>query len=73
MKKVGSRIQVYRGSALATSGGLRKSDLKLNSKKKVVSKKASAVSQRKSNLKGFLIRKRSTRVRKKPKRYGYKD
>ena len=68
MKKIGSRIAVFRGKAQKTSGGLQKTDL-MKKKGKIISKKASAVATKKSNLKDFLIRSGKRRKRKKPKRY----
>ena len=38
-KKVGSRRQVFNGSAEKTSGGLKKSDLLLNKNGRIVSKR----------------------------------
>ena len=57
MKKVGSRLEVWKGKAARTSGGLTKGQLTVNKRKKIVSKKASGVAHRKSNLKGFLASK----------------
>ena len=64
MKKVGSRLEVWKGKAARTSGGLTKGQLTVNKRKKIVSKKASGVAHRKSNLKGFLASKAAA----KPKR-----
>ena len=41
MKKTGTRLQVMRGTAKKTSGGLRKKDLIYNKRGKIVSKKKS--------------------------------
>ena len=41
MQRVGSRLQVMRGSAKMTGGGLRKKDLTINRQGKIVSKKLS--------------------------------
>jgi hypothetical protein len=41
MKSEGSRAKVYHGTATHTSGGLTKSDLKLNKRGEIVSIKAS--------------------------------
>ena len=46
IKTIGSRDDVYSGKAKKTSGGLTKDMLCLNSKGKVVSKKASAAGRR---------------------------
>ena len=50
MQTVGSRAKVMHGTALKTSGGLRKRDLKYNKSGKIVSKKASASAKRCNNL-----------------------
>lgn len=47
MPAVGSRIQVYYGTAKHTSGGLTKGDLKKNPAGRIVSVKVSAASARK--------------------------
>ena len=65
-----SKLQVWRGKAKSTPGGLQKKDIMKNKKGKLVSRKQSAAAKRKSNLKHFLIRPRSTRARKKVKRLG---
>jgi hypothetical protein len=49
-KMYGSKLQVYRGKRTKTSGGLKKSDLKKNSRGRIVSKKASAAARRTNNL-----------------------
>ena len=68
MKKVGTRLQVYRGKAERTSGGLRKNDLKLNAKKKIVSVKKSNWAKGGANpLKSFLLRPGKRRKKKKAK------
>ena len=54
--RVGSKIQVYRGHALETAGGLKKSDLMRNKRGKIVSKKKYLLAKRHSNL-PELIRK----------------
>ena len=61
----GSKLLVWRGKATQTPGGLRKADITKNKKGKLVSKKASAAAKKKSNLRGFLIRPRGKRKRKK--------
>ena len=68
MKKVGTRLQVYRGKAERTSGGLKKSDLKLNQRKKLVSVKKSNKAKTGANpLKNFLLRSGKRRKKKKAK------
>ena len=62
MKKLGTRIQVYRGKAEHTRGCLTKSQLTLNKRKKIVSKKASESAKRKSNLKQFLVSKKTPKL-----------
>ena len=46
----GTRIQVWRGTATQTRGGLTKKQLTKNRYGKLVSKKASAAAKKKSNL-----------------------
>jgi hypothetical protein len=46
MQAVGSRIQVYHGTAAHTSGGLTKKDLFMNKRGRIVSKKASAAGKK---------------------------
>ena len=43
---IGSRAAVFHGNAEKTSGGLRKSDLKLNKGGEIVSKKSSALAKK---------------------------
>ena len=50
MRKRGSRVQVMRGNALRTPGGLRKKDLKYNKHRRIVSKKRSARAKRENRL-----------------------
>ena len=69
MVSVGTKLQVWNGSRDRTPGGLSKKDLTTNKHGKVVSKKAQAAAKKKSNLKHYIIRPRSTRTRKKPVRY----
>ena len=45
-KNIGNREEVFNGSAMQTSGGLRKKDLMLNSKGMIVSRAKSESSQR---------------------------
>ena len=52
MKKIGSRIEVMHGKAIQTGGGLRKSDLKLNSSGGIVSVRASDAAKKTNNLVG---------------------
>ena len=42
-KKIGSKIEVWRGTAQRTSGGLTKNDLTKNKRGKIVSKKKQAI------------------------------
>ena len=55
-KTVGSKLEVYRGKASHTSGGLEKDDLIKNKQGKVVSKKKHEVGMTtgKANLDGYL-------------------
>ena len=55
----GTRIQVWRGTAKKTRGGLTKAQLKKNKYGKLVSKKASAAAKKKSNLPGVSKKKKS--------------
>ena len=55
--KIGSRLQVYRGTRAQTSGGLKKSDLAKSKNGKIVSKRKQGIAKRKSNLKGYLQKK----------------
>ena len=50
MKTVGSRAQVMHGTALMTSGGLKKSNLKYNKNNKIVSKRKSASAKKNNRL-----------------------
>ena len=63
MKRTGTKTQVYRGTRLRTPGNLKKSDLMKNKFGKIVSKKASSLAKRKSNLGRYL----STKSKPKPK------
>ena len=69
MVGTGTRLQVWKGDKHQTSDGLKKSDIKKNKAGRLVSKKVSNRAKQNSNLKGFLIRPRGTRKRRKPKRY----
>ena len=55
MKLVGSRLQVYKGTATRTSGGLKKKDLATNRSGKIVSKRKQMLAKQKSNLKSLLV------------------
>ena len=50
MRTFGSRAEVYHGSALKTTGGLRKKDLIKNKRGRIVSKKMAALARRKKHL-----------------------
>lgn len=50
MQRVGSRLQVMRGSAKMTGGGLRKKDLTINRQGKIVSKKLSKIAKNRYQL-----------------------
>ena len=65
MKKQGSRLAVYRGKALKTTGGLTKSMLSKSKFGKIVSKKKQQQAKQKSNLKGFLQGKKARKLHKK--------
>jgi hypothetical protein len=70
MKKRGSRIQVFRGRAQQTSGGLKKGSLRKNAKGKIVSVKKSNFARSAQNplrKQHFLLKAGKRRVRKKPK------
>jgi hypothetical protein len=72
MNKVGTRIQVMKGTAKQTGGGLKKKDLTYNKHGKIISKKASAIAkkkmkgggqvggeqQRSTNVGEFIVRQR---------------
>ena len=62
---VGTKTQVYRGSRDRTPGNLKRADLTKNKFGKVVSRKASSLAKKKSNLGSYLSRK--TTVKAKPK------
>ena len=59
MKTVGDRRQVWLGQAAKTKHGLTRSDMKLNKKGKLVSKKLSQWAKKKSNLGKHLEKKRA--------------
>ena len=50
MKTVGSRVEVFHGTAKHTAGGLTKSDLQKNKQGHIVSKRQSASAKRNKNL-----------------------
>lgn len=57
MKTVGSKREVYNGTADHTAGGLKKADLKENRHGKVVSRKQSAAAARRfPMMKAALLR-----------------
>jgi hypothetical protein len=65
MKKIGSRLAVFRGKAQQTSGGLKRSDLFKNSHGKIVSLAKSKIAKSNRNpLKNFLLRSGRRRKRK---------
>jgi len=49
-KTIGTRAEVFHGTADHTSGGLKKNDLKLNDRGRIVSKKASATASKINRL-----------------------
>ena len=55
MKKLGSRLQVFRGTAVQTSGGLKKNQLAKNPKGRIVSRKKQQQAKQKSNLGNYLV------------------
>ena len=58
-KTIGTRAEVYHGNAKHTTGGLVKSDLKLNKRGEIVSVKASNVAKKNNQLEksGFKTKK----------------
>ena len=54
MGKVGSRAQVFHGTVMKTSGGLKKSDLKKNKFGRIVSRKQSALAKKRYNSSSAL-------------------
>jgi hypothetical protein len=50
VKATGTRLEVFRGNARHTSGGLKKADLIQNGAGKLVSKNASAAAKKNNNL-----------------------
>ena len=59
MKTEGTRAEVFHGTATHTSGGLMKSDLKLNKRGEIVSIKASNKAKKNNQLvkSGFVTKK----------------
>ena len=49
MSSVGSRAQVYHGTAMYTSGGLTKKDLTMSKRGEIVSKRKQTLAKKKSN------------------------
>ena len=58
--QVGSRLEVWNGTKSKTSGGLVKSDLKMNSKGKIVSKKVSEQATKRNLKRKKVKRKKKT-------------
>ena len=57
MKKYGTRLQVFKGKAEKTKGGLSKNQLRKNARGRIVSRKKSDFAKGVNNpLKKFLIR-----------------
>lgn len=55
--KIGSRIQVFRGNASKTVGGLKKEDLMRNQKtRRIVSRRKSQLAKKQNRLGGYLRR-----------------
>ena len=69
-KKFGNKLEVWKGLALQTSGGITKDGLKYNSKGDIVYKKASNAAKKKSNLSGFIHNAKKTpgEFKKQPKK-----
>ena len=53
-ERIGTKLAVFRGTAMCTSGGLKKSDLMKNKRNKIVSKKKHNLAKRHSNLPELL-------------------
>ena len=66
--KIGSRLQVFKGTADRTSGNLRKKDLVRNKAGKIVSKRKQSLAKKQSNLKGFLVGKPAPKQVPKPQK-----
>ena len=63
-KKYGTRLEVWRGNAQMTTGGLTKNKLTKNVNGKIVSKTKSTQMKRKSNLGDNLIKKKGRQTRR---------
>lgn len=61
MPSVGSRAQVYNGTALRTAGGLTRADLFQDKYGRIRSKRASSAAKRNKNLGGHQLPKGSHR------------
>ena len=62
MSSVGSRAQVYHGTAMRTTGGLTKKDLTMSKSGEIVSKKKQALAKKKSNpLKKYIALAKKTK------------
>ena len=64
-KMVGSRAQVWHGTAKKTSGGLMRKHLKKNKHGRIVSKKMSATAKKEKRLKDFKTKKGTFKLFKK--------
>lgn len=53
-ERIGSKRQVWNGTAMCTAGGLKKSDLMKNKRGKIVSRKKYLLAKRHSNLPELL-------------------
>lgn len=72
-KLIGSRAQVWHGTAYKTSGGLKKSELLMNKNGHVVSKKKSDTAKREKRLEkhGYFTQKgKFGAIKRSPKRHG---
>ena len=69
-KKFGTKLEVWKGLAKQTSGGITKDGLKYNAKGDIVYKKASNSAKKKSNLGGFIYNAKKTpgQFKKQPKK-----
>jgi len=81
IQRVGSRRQVFNGSARQTSGGLRKSDLKMNKWGRIVSARLSNLAKKQKHLEkaGYTAKKgkfgyvKTGKAAKKTRRKGQKS
>jgi hypothetical protein len=55
MRYIGSKREVFNRSALRTAGGLRKRDLKMNKRGRIVSIKQSKAGTRTNNLGDYIL------------------